>query len=397
LSLNTSEDLGDSEGLGQESLDLTGTLDGKLVSFGQFIHTKNGNDVLQRLVLLEDLLDLGGGLVVVLADDTGVQHTGLGVERVDSGVDAQLGDTTGQDSGGVQMGEGGGGGRVSQIVSGHVDGLDGGNGTLGGGGNTLLHKTHVDGEGRLVTDGRRNTTKKSGHLGTGLGESENVVNEEQHILTLLVTEVLGDSQTSKSNTGTGSRGLVHLTEHQGDLGFTIEVDDLGLLHFVVQVVTLTGTLTDTSEHGVTTVSLGNVVDQLLNEHSLSDTSTSEETNLSTTSVGSKEIDDLDTGNQNLGGGGLLGEGRGLSVDRKLLGVLDGSTLIDGVTSNVHDTTERSWTDGNHDGVAGVGSAGATDETFGTYQNVRNDPCSPQNVSIPSIAIVRTTFWPKCCY
>ena len=180
LTLDTSEDLSDSERLGQETLDLTGTLDGELIGLRKFVHTKNGNDILEGLVLLEDLLDAGGGLVVLLTDDTGVEHTGLGVEGIDSGVDTQLRDTTGQDSGGVQMGEGGGGGRISQIVSRDVDGLDGGNGTLGGGGNALLHLTHVDGESGLVTDGRGNTTEKSGHLGTGLGEAENVVNEEQH-------------------------------------------------------------------------------------------------------------------------------------------------------------------------------------------------------------------------
>lgn len=47
--------------------------------------------------------------------------------------------------------------------------------------------------------------------------------------------------------------------------------------------------------------LGDVVNELLNQDSLSDTGTSEETNLSTTSVGSEEIDDLDTGLQNFGG------------------------------------------------------------------------------------------------
>ena len=65
------------------------------------------------------------------------------------------------------------------------------------------------------------------------------------ILAFLVTEVLGDGQTSQSDTGTGSRGLVHLAEHQGDLGVTLEVDDTSLNHLVVQVVTLTGTLTNT--------------------------------------------------------------------------------------------------------------------------------------------------------
>jgi hypothetical protein len=105
---------------------------------------------------------------VLLTNDTGVKHTRLGVERVDGGVDTQLGDTTRQDSGGVQMGKSGGGRRISQIVSGDVDGLHGGNGTLGGGGDTLLHLTHVDGESGLVTDGRGDTAEKSGHLRTGL-------------------------------------------------------------------------------------------------------------------------------------------------------------------------------------------------------------------------------------
>ena len=55
----------------------------------------------------------------------------------------------------------------------------------------------------------------------------------------------------------------------------------------------------TAEDRETTVRLSDVVDKLLNEHSLADTGTTEETNLSTTSVGSKEIDNLDTGLENL--------------------------------------------------------------------------------------------------
>ena len=106
---------------------------------------------------------------MVLSNDTRIQHTGLGVERVDSGVDTQLRDTTGQHSGGVQMGEGGGRGRISQIVSGHVDGLHGGDGTLLGGGDTFLHETHVDGESGLVTDGRWDTTKQEQTLRNRLG------------------------------------------------------------------------------------------------------------------------------------------------------------------------------------------------------------------------------------
>lgn len=74
----------------------------------------------------------------------------------------------------------------------------------------------------------------------------------------LVTN-LSNGKTSKGDTGTGTRGLVHLTEDKSDLGLALKLDDGSLLHFVVQIVTLTGTLTDTSEDGETTVGLGDVV------------------------------------------------------------------------------------------------------------------------------------------
>lgn len=57
------------------------------------------------------------------SDNVGVHDTGGGVQGVNSGVDSQLSDGAGQHSCGVQVSEGGGGGRVSQIVSWHIDGL----------------------------------------------------------------------------------------------------------------------------------------------------------------------------------------------------------------------------------------------------------------------------------
>lgn len=213
------------------------------------------------------------------------------------------------------------------------------------------------------------------------------------VLAFLVTEVLGNGQTSEGNTGTGSGRLVHLTENEGDLGLSIELDNTGFLHFVVQVISFTGPLADTSEHGVTTVGFGNVVlfellekmttpkkfvsfsidrvwgggtyDQFLNEDSFSDTGTSEETNLSTTSVRSEEVDDLDTSDKDLSGGGLFDVLWGFSVDWGLLGVLDGPSLINGVTSDVHDTAKGARADGNHNGGTSVGNSSTTDETLGT--------------------------------
>jgi hypothetical protein len=219
------------------------------------------------------------------------------------------------------------------------------------------------------------------------------------ILAFLVTEVLGNGQTSQGNTGTGSGGLVHLTEDQSDLGLAIKLNDGGLLHFVVQIVTLTSTLADTSEDRVTTVGLGDVVDQLLNEDGLADTGTTEETNLSTTSVGSEQIDDLDTSDQNLGRGGLISERRGVGVNGQELVGLDRSSLVNGVTSDVQDTTKSGRADGDGNGSTSVRGLGATDETLGTcrideyFRSYLNDD---NQGFLPSIAMQRTTFSPKCC-
>lgn len=50
-----------------------------------------------------------------------------------------------------------------------------------------------------------------------LREPENVVDEEEHILALLVTEILGDREAGEGDTGPGAGGLVHLSVHQRHL------------------------------------------------------------------------------------------------------------------------------------------------------------------------------------
>mmetsp|Transcript_14100 Transcript_14100/g.38107 ORF Transcript_14100/g.38107 Transcript_14100/m.38107 type:complete len:413 (-) Transcript_14100:656-1894(-) len=287
LSGRASEHLSDLEGLRQEALHLAGAAHSQLILLTQLIHTQNGNDILQVLVVLQDLLHTTGYVVVLFADNAGVKHARGGVQGIHSGVDTQLSNVTGQHGGGIQVGEGGGRGRICQIIGRHVHGLHGGNGALLGGGNSLLEGTHICGQGGLVTHSGGNATQQGRHLGVGLGKAEDVVHEEQHVLALIAEE-LSHSQTSQSHTGTGSRGLVHLTIHQGHLGLVAlltHMDDTRLNHLVVQIVALTGALTHTGEHGKTTMGLGHVVDQLHNQHSLAHTGTSKQTNLTTLLVG----------------------------------------------------------------------------------------------------------------
>jgi hypothetical protein len=135
-------------------------------------------------------------------------------------------------------------------------------------------------------------------------------------------------------------------------------------HLVVQIVTLSGSLTDTGEDGVTSVSLGDVVNELcgsrrtsaiafflhrkidmppvpeltLNQDGLSDTGTTEQTNLSSSGVRSQQVDDLDTGLQNLGDDRLVNERRSVGVDGGHLDSLDWASVVDGLTDDVHDST-----------------------------------------------------------
>ena len=80
---------------------------------------------------------------------------------------------------------------------------------------------------------------------------------------LHITEILCHGQAGQTHAHTGSWRLVHLTEDHGGLG-----NNAGLGHFVVQVVTLTGTLANAGENGIAVVGSGDVVDQLLNQNGL---------------------------------------------------------------------------------------------------------------------------------
>ena len=132
-----------------------------------------------------------------------------------------------------------------------------------------------------------------------------------------------------------------------------------------KVITLTGTLTNTGEHRVTTVGLGDVVDELLDKHGLTDTGTTEQTNLTTTSVRGKQVDDLNTGLENLGSSRLLNKGRRVAVDWHARNSVNRSTLVNGVTSDIDDTAERTVTDRNRDRSTSVTDLLATDKTIST--------------------------------
>jgi hypothetical protein len=118
--------------------------------------------------------------------------------------------------------------------------------------------------------------------------------------------------------------------------------------------------------------LSDVVDKFLNQHGLADTGTAEQTNLSTTSVGGKQVDNLDTSLQDFGSGRLLNEGRRVGMDWTKLDTLDGTPLINWFTNDVHDTAQGTLSDRDLDGSTSVYNLLPTDETLGTVHSNGSD-------------------------
>ena len=207
-------------------------------------------------------------------------------------------------------------------------------------------RAHVGGQRRLITHRGGDAAQQRGHLRAGLGEAEDVVDEEQHVLAFLVAEVFRHGQAGQTDARAGARRLVHLAIHQGHLGAFLEIalvvhlDDAGVDHFVVEVVALAGALAHAGEHRHAAMRLGDVVDQLLDQHRLAHAGAAEQADLAALQVGAQQIDDLDAGHQDFGGGRLILEGRGVAVNRVALAGVDRALLVDRLADDVHDAAQR---------------------------------------------------------
>jgi len=120
------------------------------------------------------------------------------------------------------------------------------------------------------------------------------------------------------------------------------------------------------------MSLGDVVDEFLNQHSLANTGATEQTDLSTASVWGKQVDNLDTGLQDFSSSRLLNEGGRVGMDRTKLDTFDGAPLVDRLTNDVHDATQSTLPDRNPDGGTSVDNLLTTDETLGTVHGDCSD-------------------------
>ena len=257
--------------------------------------------------------------------------------------------------------------RVGEVVRRDVDRLHRGDRALARRRDALLQLAHLGLERRLVADLRRHAAEQRGDLGAGLHEPEDVVDEEQHVLALDVAEVLRHRQAGQRDAHARAGRLVHLAEDEHRL-----VDDARLLHLEPEVVALARALAHAAEGRQAAVLLGEVVDELLDEHRLADAGAAEQADLAALGVGREQVDDLDARLEHLGGRGQVLDRRGVAVDRPALLGLDRVAEVDRLAEQVEDAAERLLADGHADRVAGVDDLDAAGEAVGRVHGDRAD-------------------------
>ena len=177
--------------------------------------------------------------------------------------------------------------------------------------------THVGRERRLIAHRRRNAAEQRRHFRARLGEAEDVIDEEQHVLAL-VAEVFGDGQAGQRHAGMRAPGrLVHLADTRARISTIATArpcSDAALDHLVIKVVALAGALAHAGEHRVTAVRLGDVVDEFHDQHGLAHAGATEEADLAALGVGRQQVDDLDAGFEDLRLCRLFGVARGRLMD-----------------------------------------------------------------------------------
>ena len=108
---------------------------------------------------------------------------------------------------------------------------------------------------------------------------------------------------------------------------------------MVEVVTLTSTLTDTGEYRVATVLFSDVVDELHERHGLADTGAAEQSNLTALGDRHDQVDDLDAGFEQARWSLPALRRTARAVDRHRGFSANVAGIVDRVTEDVHDAAQ----------------------------------------------------------
>ncbi len=145
--------------------------------------------------------------------------------------------------------------------------------------------------------------------------------------------------------------------------------DLGFDELVIEVIALAGALADAGEDRIAAMGLRDIVDQLLDQHSLADAGPAEQADLAALGIRGKQVDDLYAGDENLRFRRLLDIGGRRLMDGAQRFAFDRAGLVDRLADDVHDPPKRRFADRHGDGLTGVGDFLAADQAF---RNIHRD-------------------------
>ena len=135
-------------------------------------------------------------------------------------------------------------------------------------------------------------------------------------------------------------------------------------HLVIEVVALARALADAGKHRITAVCLGDVVDELHDQHGLADAGAAEQADLAALGIRRQQVHHLDAGDQDLRFGGLIGIKRRFLMDRARGLGIDRARFIDRVADHVDDAAEQFRADRHRDRLAGIHDFLAAHQAFG---------------------------------
>ena len=281
--------LGGEERLGEKILQLTRAVKHDALRPRELFFADDGDDPLQLVAFLEMLQRPLRDLDMMLADDLHAQHARGGLQRIHGRIQSPLDVQAGERQDGIQMRKDGDHGRIGHVIRRHIDRFHRGDAGAPMRTDALMKLADLAGQRRLIAGFGRDPPQQGGELAARLGESKDVVHEQQDILSLGL-ERLGQRQAHMGRLKSRPRWLVNLPEHQHRAR-----QQIGAHELMIELVAFAGAFADPREYAHPALLADDVVDDLQDQEALAQRRPAEDPGLGPFQEREQQIDHLDPG------------------------------------------------------------------------------------------------------
>ena len=248
--------------------------------------------------------------------------------------------------------------RVGEIVRRHIHRLDGSDRAGVGVGDAFLQAGQLGAHGRLVTQARRHLSHQAGNLRAGLDETEDVVDQQQHVAMFVVAEIFRHRQRRVSHAEAAARRFVHLAEHHHHVR-----QHAGFLHVAIKFLAFAAAFADAAEDAHAFMMPDHVVDHLGEQHGLAHARAAEQSGLAAALQRRQHIDDLDAGLEYLGFGGAPRQRRRRAMHAAPFDLGRLGQAVDGIAEHIEHARQDGVADGCLQRPAGILHQGSASQSL----------------------------------